>query len=766
MVTLATNLGFPRIGPYRELKKALESYWSGAIGAEDLERTGAELRERHWRFQAGHGIDHVPCGDFSFYDQVLDMAQLLGAIPPRHRGGPDTTQLQQYFAMARGGAFGGANVTALEMTKWFDTNYHYLVPELAVDQQFALSSTRLVDQLGEARALGIEARPVVLGPVSFLLLSKGTGESGDPLALLPRLVPVVAQLLAGLSEAGAGWVQIDEPVLGLDLDATQRGAFGPTYRALRDAAPDLDLLVATYFSRLGENLPTALALPVAGLHLDAVADPGQVDAAVAGAPESLALSIGIVDGRNVWRTDLEAALDKLEAVRRAVGGDRLLVGPSCSLQHLPVDLDLEPSIDSELRGWLAFAAQRLEEIGALTRGLNEGRDSIEEELRDSNEARATRASSSRVHDPAVRARLAAHHPGLEERTSPFPERRARQAARLQLPLLPTTTIGSFPQTAAIRKLRSEFRHGRADESTYDAGMRSAIDDVIAFQDQVGIDVLVHGEPERNDMVEYFGELLEGCAVTANGWVQSYGSRCVKPPIIFGDVARPRPMTVGWTSYAQSRTARPVKGMLTGPVTILQWSFVRNDQPLGVTARQLALAIRDEVTDLEASGASVIQIDEPALREGLPLRVEDRTAYLDWAVGAFRLASSGVADGTQIHTHMCYGEFEDVMESIAAFDADVISIEASRSQMELLGAFAEFEYPNEVGPGIWDIHSPRVPDVDEMTDLLRAALRVIPAERLWVNPDCGLKTRRWEEVGPALANLVGAAERVRRDLATT
>ncbi len=766
MVTLATNLGFPRMGPYRELKMALESYWSGRTTAEDLERTGAELRERHWRFQAGHGIDHVPCGDFSFYDQVLDTAQWLGAIPERHRGVTGTTPLQQYFAMARGGDLGGTSVTALEMTKWFDTNYHYLVPELDGDQHFALSPGRLLGQLGEAKALGIDARPVILGPISFLLLSKVSGGSGEPLALLPRLVPAFAELLVDLSESGAAWVQIDEPVLGLDLDAAHREAFTPTYHALHDAAPDLRLMVATYFSGLGDNLPTALALPVAGIHLDAVSDPGQVDVAVADAPDSLALSIGVVDGRNVWRTDLEAALDKLEALQNSIGSDRLLVGPSCSLQHLPVDLELEPSIDPELRSWLAFAAQRLEEIGTLARGLNEGRQSIDEELRESNEARATRAASSRVHDAAVRDRLAAHHPGLEERTSPFPERQAEQTARLSLPPLPTTTIGSFPQTAAIRKLRSDFRQGRTEESTYDAGMRAAIDEVITFQDEVGLDVLVHGEPERNDMVEYFGELLEGCAVTANGWVQSYGSRCVKPPIIFGDVIRTRPMTVGWTIYAQSRTDRPVKGMLTGPVTILQWSFVRNDQPLEITARQLALAIRDEVADLEASGASVIQIDEPALREGLPLRQSDRKAYLDWAIGAFRLASSGVADGTQIHTHMCYGEFGDVMESIAAFDADVISIEASRSQMELLGAFAEFDYPNEVGPGIWDIHSPRVPDVDEMAELLRAALQVIPAERLWVNPDCGLKTRRWEEVGPALTNMVGAAERVRRDLTTT
>jgi 5-methyltetrahydropteroyltriglutamate--homocysteine methyltransferase len=752
------------MGPYRELKKALESYWNGSSTPEELEQVAAGLRERHWRFQAGHGIDHVPSGDFSLYDHVLDTADLVGAIPNRYRHDDEVSRLDRYFAMARGGSLGGVGVTALEMTKWFDTNYHYLVPELDPGQTFTLSSTRPLDHFAQARALGITTRPVLLGPISFLLLSKYADDRGSSLVLLPALLPVYAELLAELRRAGAEWVQIDEPVLGLDLDPTQRGAFGRVYQELHEAAPALRIALTTYFSGLGENLPTTLTLPVSALHLDAVSDPSQVDEAIASAPDSLALSLGVVDGRNVWRSDLEATLTRLEGARRTLGSDRLLIGPSCSLLHLPVDLDLEPSIDTELRSWLAFAAQRLEEIGILARGLNEGRDAVAQELRESTEAATARAGSARVHDPAVARRMGAHDASQERRTSTYGERRATQAARLGLPVLPTTTIGSFPQTAAIRSLRSNYHKGRVDAAAYEEGMRSAIAEVIAFQDEIDIDVLVHGEPERNDMVEYFGELLGGCVVTSNGWVQSYGSRCVKPPIIYGDITRSEPMTVAWASYAQSLTTKPVKGMLTGPITILQWSFVRNDQPLADTARQLAFAIRDEVIDLEAAGIRVIQIDEPALREGLPLHRADHRDYLAWSVAAFRLASSGVRDETQIHTHMCYCDFNDVIESIAAFDADVISMEASRSQMELLHAFGDFEYPNEVGPGIWDIHSPRVPDVDEMVDLIGAAMAVVPVQRLWVNPDCGLKTRRWEEVRPALTHLVEAARRVRTGIA--
>lgn len=766
MVVLSSVLGFPRMGPNRELKKALESYWSGSSTAAELELVGSQLRQRHWRIQSGHGIDLIPSGDFSFYDHVLDTAVLLGVVPERHVPAGEPASLERYFAMARGGSIDGAGVTALEMTKWFDTNYHYLVPELAPGQTFELSSSRLLDHITQARALGITTRPVLLGPISFLMLSRYLGKSGSSLDLLPNLLAVYAELLAGLEKASVEWAQIDEPVLGLDLDATQRSAFGRTYQVLREAAPSVRVALTTYFSGLGENLPTALTLPVGALHLDVVSDPDQAKEAIARAPESLVLSLGVVDGRNVWRTDLEATLTRLEAARQALGSERLQVGSSCSLLHLPADLDLEPSIDSELRDWLAFAAQRLEEIAILTRGLNAGREAIADELRNSSRAVQARASSTRVHDPTVLRRVAAHDPSQEQRITSYRDRHPKQASYLGLPELPTTTIGSFPQTAEIRKSRSQYAKGTIDRAVYEAAMRSSIDEIIAFQDDIGIDVLVHGEPERNDMVEYFGDALDGCLVTSNGWVQSYGSRCVKPPIIYGDITRPRPMTVDWISYAQSLTSKPVKGMLTGPITILQWSFVRNDQSLADTARQLAFAIRDEVRDLESVGIQVIQIDEPALREGLPLHQANHKEYLAWAVAAFRLASSGVRDETQIHTHMCYCDFNDVIESIAAFDADVISMEASRSQMKLLHAFAEFEYPNEVGPGIWDIHSPRVPDTDEMTDNLRAAIEVIPIERLWVNPDCGLKTRRWDEVRPALTNLVEAARRLRHDTHAT
>ena len=758
-MVLATNLGFPRMGPHRELKSSLEAYWAGNATAGELQSSAAALREGVWRVHADLGVDHIPSGDFSLYDHVLDTAVLVGAVPERYRVAGPVDPLDRYFAMARGGTLGGKSVTALEMTKWFDTNYHYLVPELTAGQRFALSSAKPMNEFRQAAAMGITTRPVILGPASFLLLSKHIGY-GTNLELLPALCEVYAELLEGIAEAGASWAQIDEPALTLDLDLEQRTAFTRAYASLREASPGLRLLVATYFAGLGDNLETALHLPVDALHLDAIADPDQVDVAIAQAPDTLALSLGVVDGRNVWRTNLHAALDRLEAARRSLGSDRLLVGPSCSLLHLPVDLELEASIDPEVRSWLAFATQRLQEIKALSRGLNEGHEAIAEELADASAALASRAASPRAHDGAVAQRLAGHNPGLEQRRSPYRVRRQAQTARLHLPTLPTTTIGSFPQTPALRSLRAQFRRGQIDKQTYEDGLRTYIDEAVAFQEEVGLDVLVHGEPERTDMVEHFGEMLNGCLVTGNGWVQSYGSRCVKPPIIFGDVSRPSPMTVDWAVYAQSRTERPVKGMLTGPVTILEWSFVRNDVPREVTARQIAFAIRDEVADLEAAGIVVVQIDEPALREGLPLHAAQRKEYLAWAVGAFKLASSGVRDETQIHTHMCYAEFNDIIESIAAFDADVISIEASRSRMELLGAFKDFEYPNEVGPGIFDIHSPRVPETSEMVELLVAALEVVPRDRLWVNPDCGLKTRRWEEVRPVLANMVCAAHEVR------
>jgi 5-methyltetrahydropteroyltriglutamate--homocysteine methyltransferase len=748
------------MGAQRELKQSLEAYWSGKADAAELEQTVRQVRAAAWVRQRDAGLDHVPTGDHVLYDHVLDAAAMVGAVPDRYRLETGTIDPDACFAMARGGEVAGQPVSALEMTKWFDTNYHYLVPELVPGQRFALSTTTQVDQLREAAALGVAGRPVLVGPITFLLLSKVRGDAISPLALLEALLPAYEAQLAALERAGATWVQLDEPVLGTDLEAEALAAFEPTYARLAAAAPSLRLLVATYFTGLRANLPTALRLPVAALHLDGVAEPDQLAPAISEAPESLALSLGLVDGRNVWRTDLDAALHRLEHAHSQLGGARLLVGPSCSLLHLPHDLEDEPDLDPEVRPWLAFAAQRLDEIVLLKRAIVEGPAAVADELEAARAACAGRRTSSRVHDVEVQDRLDAAGPELERRSRPYGERRSAQVEQLGLPLLPTTTIGSFPQTSVVRGVRSRHRKGEVDATKYRLAMETYIKDAVGFQERAGLDVLVHGEPERTDMVEHFGALLDGCLVTRNAWVQSYGSRCVKPPIVFGDVNRPEPMTVAWATYAQSLTERPVKGMLTGPVTILQWSFVRDDQPVEQTCRQLALAVRDEVVDLERAGIGIIQVDEPALREGLPLHEEDRKAFLDWAVACFRITTSGVQDETQIHTHMCYGEFEDVIESIAAFDADVISVEASRSQMQLLEAFTDFEYPNEIGPGVWDIHSPRVPSQEEMVQLLEAALEVLPADRLWVNPDCGLKTRTWAEVEPSVRNLVAAAAEVR------
>ena len=762
----SSTIGFPRIGPRRELKKALEGYWSGRVSAADLAAEARALRQVNWELQRRVGIDHIPSGDFSLYDHVLDAAVMIGAIPGRYWEPDGTVSLDSYFAMARGGQLGGRPVGALEMTKWFDTNYHYLVPELAVGQRFEANPAKIVDELHEASELGIQTRPVLLGPVSFLLLSKrpGSTQTAD-LSLLPALIDVYEEVLVALAAAGASWVQIDEPALGLDLPTSTLDAYRPAYDRLADAAPGVRLLVATYFTGLRRNLPIALALPVAGLHLDLVADPDQLEAALSGAPESLTLSLGVVDGRNVWKSDLEATLGRLEAARNRLGPGRLIVAPSCSLLHLPVDLETETALDPEVRRWLAFATQRVEELRLLTRGLNDGRDAVSDELAENRSARAERTQSPKVHNRTVTQRVAEAGPDLEDRSSPHTIRKALQGVHHHLPAMPTTTIGSFPQTAEVRSLRARYRRGDLDSATYETSLQALVAATITLQLDIGLDVLVHGEFERNDMVEYFGECLDGYAVTGNGWVQSYGSRCVKPPILYGDVSRPRPITVAWTAYAQSLTDRPVKGMLTGPVTMLQWSFVRDDQPRSLTCRQLALAIRDEVVDLESAGARIIQIDEPALREGLPLHEEDRPSYLSWAVAAFRLASSGVADGTQIHTHMCYANFDDIIDSIVAFDADVISIEAARSGMELLDSFAETGYPNDIGPGIWDIHSPRVPTADEMASLLRRAVSVFGSDRVWINPDCGLKTRSWAEVGPSLRNLVEAARRIRAGVKT-
>ncbi len=763
-MTTVSNLGFPRIGDRRQLKAALEAYWSGDTPRQALLDAAAELRRNHWRLQKQAGIEHIPSNDFSLYDHVLDTACLVGAVPerfaPRGAGGP--VDLDTYFAMARG-VTGDRGAPALEMTKWFDTNYHYLVPELAADQGFRLAGTKPVDEFIEAREGGIHTRPVLLGPVSFLLLSKTQGEPFDRLGLLDRLLPVYAALLQRLAAAGADWVQVDEPFLAMDLDGAQRGAFRSAYGHLSRAAPSLKLLVASYFAGLGDNLDLAAGLPVQALHIDLVRDPDELGRVLDKLPGAMALSLGVVDGRNVWKADLERAAALVERAAGALGEGRVIVAPSCSLLHVPVDLDAEPGLD-ELRPWLAFAKQKLGELATIALAAGGGRARVAAALEENRRAMESRRTSRVIHRPAVKERVRQVSEAMLRRKSPYPERRVAQEEHLGLPLLPTTTIGSFPQTAEVRRQRAAFRKGDLDRDDYDVFLREETERCVRFQEEIGLDVLVHGEFERTDMVEYFGEQMDGFTATRHGWVQSYGSRCVKPPIIFGDLQRKRPMTVGWARYAQSLTDRPMKGMLTAPVTILEWSFVRDDQPRSETCKQIALAIRDEVRDLEAAGIDVIQIDEPALREGLPLRKAERPAYLAWAVACFQLAASGVRDRTQIHTHMCYADFDDILGAIAELDADVISLEASRSGMELLGVFRERGYPTEVGPGVWDIHSPRVPPTEEMAALIGKAAEVVPPERLWVNPDCGLKTRKWEEVEPALRHMVEAARRVREELA--
>lgn len=761
------NLGFPRIGAKRELKRVLESFWAGKAGEAQLRETAKEIRAENWRRQQAAGIDLIPSNDFSFYDQMLDASVLVGAVPERFHWPGNNVDLKTYFTMARGAAQAddcgtcgshGAATTAMEMTKWFDTNYHYLVPELHPGQIFRLSSTKPFDEFAEALLLGIRTVPVIIGPLTFLLLAKTRGENFDRLTLLPKLLPVYVEILQRLQKLGATWVQLDEPTLCLDLAPGQRAAFAAAYKQLREAVPGLKLLLATYFGDLRDNLSTACRLPVDALHLDAVRAPHELDRWLAELPATMELSLGIVDGRNIWRNDFEGSLKFLRLAAKAVGPERLMVSPSCSLLHSPVSLRYETKLDAEFKSWLAFAEEKLSEAGRLAQLANqtgEGAAWLE-----NRRALASRRSSPRIHDAAVKRRAQAVSPADLRRRNDFAGRRPKQQARFNLPAFPTTTIGSFPQTEEVRLARSRFKKGELSAADYERFLEQKTAECIYWQDEAGLDVPVHGEFERNDMVEYFGEQLAGFAFTENGWVQSYGSRCVKPPIIFGDVSRPQPMTVRWSKFAQSLTKKPMKGMLTGPITILQWSFVRDDQPRGETARQIALALREEVRDLENAGIGIIQIDEPALREGLPLRRADWQAYLNWAVEAFRLSASEVRDETQIHTHMCYCEFDDILASIAALDADVISIETSRSNMELLGAFSQFEYPNDIGPGVWDIHSPRVPSADEMLGLIRAAARVIPQERLWVNPDCGLKTRRWEEVKPALQNLVAAAREAR------
>ena len=768
------SLGTPRIGPRRELKFALESFWSGATDEKALIETGIGLRAANWARQKKLGVSIIPSNDFSFYDQVLDTCVMVGAIPKSYGWSGGAVALATYFAMARGAqgethdaSCGHAHhehraahgVPALEMTKWFDTNYHYMVPELEKDQVFTSASRKPIEEYLEAKALGYQTRPVLVGPVTFLKLAKCKDAGFNTLSLLDRLLPVYIEVLRELAKAGAEWVQIDEPCLVLDLDIVAQQALHYAYVEIAKAVPELKIMLASYFGGLGANRGTALALPVAGLHLDLVRAPEQLDG-LDGLPKERVLSLGIIDGRNIWRADLSRLLDRLEPVVARLGSERVQLAPSCSLLHVPIDLALETGLDPDVKSWLAFSVQKIEELAALGTALASSRVHADAMLKASDEAAAARKASPRIHNAKVAARATGIDAAMRSRLSAFTDRAGVQHRRFKLPAFPTTTIGSFPQTADVRNARAAHARGALTDDAYKLYLQNQTARAVLWQENIGLDVLVHGEFERNDMVQYFGEQLEGFAFTGHGWVQSYGSRYVRPPVLFGDVSRPKPMTVEWWQYAQSLTKLPMKAMLTGPVTILNWSFVRDDIPRSEACRQIALAIRDEVADLEAAGAGMIQIDEAALREGLPLRQSEWKIYLDWAVDSFRICSSGVRDDTQIHTHMCYSEFNDIIDAIGAMDADVISIETSRSKMELLDAFKNYRYPNEIGPGVYDIHSPRVPETAEMTDLLKLARLRLTDAQLWINPDCGLKTRKWEEVRPALVNMVAAARELR------
>jgi 5-methyltetrahydropteroyltriglutamate--homocysteine methyltransferase len=739
------NLGFPRMGSQRELKSALEGFWSGKRTEEDLLNVAKGLRQDHWSLQQAAGIDSIPSNDFSLYDQVLDALVLIGATPARFGVGPVT--LERYFSMARN----SREQTAMEMTKWFDTNYHYLVPEWSADLPFAVDTTKLLAELREARALGIETRPVLVGPVTLLLLGKGA-EGFEPLSLLPQVIAAYSKVLQELAAEGVDWVQIDEPMLVTDLPEGAADAYREAYGQLSKLP--VKLMLTTYFGSLGDNLPLAVSLKTAGIHIDAVRAPQQVIETSAALHPDQTLSVGVVEGRNIWLTNFVEANSLLEVAVAKLGEERVIVAPSCSLLHVPHDLRSETELAPSIKSWLRFAEEKLAEVTALAQHDAKAAEANANAMKN-REAAETTANT------AVRLALNLLHEEDFSRRSPYAERAVVQRAELGLPLFPTTTIGSFPQTAEVRKHRAAHKRGHETTEQYEAFLSTSIEDCIRQQERIGLDVLVHGEFERNDMVEYFAEFLDGFVFTQNGWVQSYGSRCVKPPVIYGDVARPKPMTLKWTNYARSLTTRPMKGMLTGPITILQWSFVRNDIPRQQTAWQIAMALRAEVNDLEAAGIRIVQVDEPALREGLPLRRADWATYLDWAEKAFRLATSGVQDGTQIHTHMCYCEFDDILPSIAALDADVISMETARSRMELLDAFRAHGYPNEIGPGVYDIHSPRVPSVEEMQELLTLAVAVLKPEQIWVNPDCGLKTRNWPETVEALQNMCAAAMNLRQ-----
>ncbi len=756
------NLGFPRIGAHRELKKAQERYWRGELTQQALLDEGRRLRVAHWQLQKESGLDLIPTGDFAWYDQMLNHSLMLGAVPARFKEA-DPQDIDTLFRMARGRAPSGEPAAACEMTKWFDTNYHYIVPELTKGQQFRLANTTVVEETKEALDLGYKVKPVLIGPLTWLWLSKIKGESFDRLELLDGLLEVYGQVLNQLADLGVEWVQIDEPILVLDLPPQWHQAFELAYNRLQNKK--LKIMLATYFGGLNGTTTAVVNLPIDGLHVDLVRDPEQLTALLDRLPAYKVLSAGVVNGRNVWRADLKKILDELSVAEERLG-DRLWVAPSCSLLHVPVDLENETTLDEELKSWLAFARQKCKEVAIIGKALSGGSSAQSPEvvqyIEQAEEANNKRQQSERVHNAQVASRMAAMREDhtIDQRQSPYAERAKLQHEKLQLPQFPTTTIGSFPQTREIRQKRLQFRKGELDETAYISAMQQEIRDTIKRQEALDLDVLVHGEAERNDMVEYFGQQLEGFGFTGNGWVQSYGSRCVKPPIIIGDVSRAKPMTIEWSRFAQDQTDRPVKGMLTGPVTILCWSFPRDDVSREESCLQLALALRDEVTDLEQAGIGIIQIDEPAIREGLPLKRVDWPAYLEWAVKSFRISASGVSNETQIHTHMCYSEFNDIIEYIAAMDADVITIETSRSDMDLLDAFEEFEYPNEIGPGVYDIHSPNVPSVEWIKNLMSKAAQKIPSQRLWVNPDCGLKTRDWPEVEEALKSMVAAAKLLR------
>ncbi|NTE05244.1 5-methyltetrahydropteroyltriglutamate--homocysteine S-methyltransferase [Agrobacterium tumefaciens] len=765
---LTQNLGYPRIGSHRELKKICENYWADKTGYKNVLQVGKNIRHENWKLQQETGIDLIPSNDFSFYDHVLDHSLTFGAIPKRYNEvilKKGNSELDLYFAMARGYQKDGLDVVAMEMTKWFDTNYHYIVPEFHKDQPFKLFSTKIIDEFYEAKQLGITTKPVLIGPVSYLLLGKEKESGFEKIDLIKNLLPVYLDILTRLDALGVEYVQFDEPFLALDLSEKEQKAYEYAYKEIRKAFPRIKFVLATYFEGLGNNLALTTSLPVNVLHVDLVRAESQLADVLTNLKDNTILSLGIVDGRNIWKNDFDQSIATINKAVEKLGTDRVWIAPSCSLIHSPVDLENETNeenLTAEVKQWLAYAKQKIAEVVTLKKIItNESPASTLQKLEENKKALNNRKTSKSIHNPVVKERVADLKPEDSERLSPFSLRKIKQQ-QLNLPLYATTTIGSFPQTAEVRSWRAKFKNGTFTAEEYNTLIAEETAKAVKWQEEIDLDVLVHGEFERNDMVEYFGEQLEGFAFSKNGWVQSYGSRCVKPPIIYGDISRPQPMTVKWTSYAQSLTSKYMKGMLTGPVTILQWSFVRNDQPRSETCTQIALAIRDEVVDLENAGIKIIQIDEPAIREGLPLRKKDWQTYLNWAVNAFKISASGVNDETQIHTHMCYSEFNDIIQNIADMDADVITIETSRSQMELLDAFADFKYPNEIGPGVYDIHSPRVPKREEMVHLLKKAKAVIPEDQLWVNPDCGLKTRGWDETKKALIEMVEAAKEMRKN----